>query len=499
MQKRELLVPSRSTYEASKLSLVPQRAPPFLPLCSWRLQYPASIFSLVVANLNETAAATCLVATSHQLLALSYPVVASAVRATQPVKEVLLQLAHPYGELNGLHSRGHEYPSAQGLLARDLRYDHRIVAVDFVQRSYRSPLVILLVSRALRLSAASVAAVGTESIQVTLPPAQFSLHVFGFGCPANASLRILCRNEQVLQLDYAAWTVAQLRPVAGTEVMRGSSLTLVVSSSTGQLYTYEIKSGQTQSGQGGRLQPSRSFLSEVDRVPIAGIRAAVLCIDSITLEGGDVIIALGMADGMLILFHLTGGLPGPTAPICRHHGCNGPIGAVKLCHIVPSTRHQRKISCSSCPTEIGRDMSKRHTTKGESSDTEDRLSGATSTVGNQCWTCDFHPTSVLNLCTQMVPLQNSQDSVVSEHRESGVVADLQSGGIKTTGDAKHNCAQQPSTCIDTIDFLEHQRGACRSSECDSTQSHENQARSTVSQHPAKSKLHLLVGGTNIRL
>jgi hypothetical protein len=45
-----------------------------------------------------------------------------------------------------------------------------------------------------------------------LPPAQFSLHIFGFGCPENASLRILCRHEQVLQLDYAAWTVTQLRP-----------------------------------------------------------------------------------------------------------------------------------------------------------------------------------------------------------------------------------------------------------------------------------------------
>ena len=81
----------------------------------------------------------------------------------------------------------------------------------------------------------------------------------------------------------------------GTEILRGSSLTLVVSSNVGRLYTYQIKSGQTQGGQGGRLQSSRSFLSEVDRTPGVGIRAAVLCIDSITLADGDVIIVLGTA------------------------------------------------------------------------------------------------------------------------------------------------------------------------------------------------------------
>ena len=62
------------------------------------------------------------------------------------------------------------------------RYDHRIVAVDFVKRSYRSPLIVLLVSRSLRLTATSAAALATDPAQqLTLPPAQFSLHVFGFG------------------------------------------------------------------------------------------------------------------------------------------------------------------------------------------------------------------------------------------------------------------------------------------------------------------------------
>eukprot|EP01051_Picozoa_sp_SAG22_P007195 SAG22_NODE_497_length_9790_cov_3.684178_2_plen_130_part_00 len=127
------------------------------------------------------------------------------------------------------------------IAGRDLRYDQRIVAVDFVRRNYHSPLIVLLVSRSLRLTATAAAAIAANSETFgggggggggraqqqpqepqqqqqppppqqagggedgaaglpTLPPGKFSLHIFGFGCPANAALQMLCRNEQVLNV-----------------------------------------------------------------------------------------------------------------------------------------------------------------------------------------------------------------------------------------------------------------------------------------------------------
>jgi hypothetical protein len=122
----------------------------FLPLCTWQLEHPAGVFSLCVAELNEAPARTCLLANSHQLVALCYS--AASDGATQPSKEVLLQLAHPFSELQGQQRPGGSVASA-GLLERDLRYDHRIIAIDFVQRVFRSPLIVVLVSRSLRLTA----------------------------------------------------------------------------------------------------------------------------------------------------------------------------------------------------------------------------------------------------------------------------------------------------------------------------------------------------------
>jgi hypothetical protein len=56
---------------------------------------------------------------------------------------------------------------------------------------------------------------------------EYSLHVFGFGCPAEASLHVLCRHESVLRLSYAAvslYHVPGLRVGGGGGVGGGVTL-----------------------------------------------------------------------------------------------------------------------------------------------------------------------------------------------------------------------------------------------------------------------------------
>ncbi len=139
--------------------------------------------------------------------------------------------------------------------ARSLRNpaeSHAILAVQVIRRSWQSPLIVLLVREVVASSSTSGAAAegvdqkfgsfrstaaspagdamssGFHSPNFTREsdsgtgPRHFSaattsanetgaagktitsygLHVFGFGCPRDASLQVLCRHQLFVQLDY---------------------------------------------------------------------------------------------------------------------------------------------------------------------------------------------------------------------------------------------------------------------------------------------------------
>ena len=117
-----------------------------------------------------------------------------------------------------------------------------------IRRSWQSPLIVLLVREAVRPTANTSGAVAAEGVDqksggesfgaaaaaagVAASPAggsaarrsdaadtnggvarnesgtavktisTYGLHVFGFGCPRDASLQVLCRHQLFVQLDY---------------------------------------------------------------------------------------------------------------------------------------------------------------------------------------------------------------------------------------------------------------------------------------------------------
>lgn len=311
-------------------------------------------------------------ATSRELLAFSYPAALTTNGLAEPRREVLLQLPAPSGTSSGNRPAG----PGEG---------HAILAVQAIRRSYQSPLIVLLVREAVDTAPSSSAAGASATTRALQPPgpgrggggnvnggilyfcftfqprpdhiltlrthrrsnsagagftrsddpastggtvaASYALHVFGFGCPADASLQVLCRHQLFVQLGYPARMLAELSGIAGS-----AEHGLLVGGLDGSLHTYAVVSGSVQRGQGGTLKQERNaFLGSLHRIPALRMRAAVLTLDAIVLpETGDSVLMLGLACGTLLLFRLKGGLPVPTPPQCRQTMCDGAISSVKL-------------------------------------------------------------------------------------------------------------------------------------------------------------------------
>ena len=162
----------------------------------------------------------------------------------------------------------------------------------------------------------------TAGSAASLDSSYFSLHIFGFGCPAGASLQTMCRYESVVRLAYPA---AFLRNLEGIEKYHG----ILVGEEGGHLHTYAVSS----CGRGRNIHslfPIQSFLGSASRVKELRLRATVLCISSLILPDGDTVLCLGCADGTVILFRLKGGLSTPTPPLYWATPCDGPVVALNL-------------------------------------------------------------------------------------------------------------------------------------------------------------------------
>lgn len=124
---------------------------------------------------------------------------------------------------------------------------HAILAVQVIRRSWQSPLIVLLVREAVTSSSTAGAGAGgvdenfgsfsfgstaaapagdamtsgfyssnlargsdsgaanasaNETGAAVKTITSYGLHVFGFGCPRDASLQVLCRHQSFVQLDY---------------------------------------------------------------------------------------------------------------------------------------------------------------------------------------------------------------------------------------------------------------------------------------------------------